>query len=234
MGSTLAARIQGKPSAAPKPTDPAKKDEKPAEAAAINAIVVADLDLISETFFRLRAQKIEGLEFDNVTFVLNCVDVLAGDKDYVELRKRRPVHRTLTLLEEQTKAYIDRAQKQTKEAEEAAATQLAEAQKRLDTKVDALRKQTDTDAQSKSVQLERLQEVESLRLAVERSSIEDARRRKIADSKAAMETEVRRIQTKVRAFVVPVPALPVLLLGAVVFAVRLGRENRGANPNRLA
>jgi len=61
-----------------------------------------------------------------------------------------------------------------------------------------------------------------------------ARAAAIADSKAAMESEVRRIQTRVRAYVVPLPALPVLLLGAVVFAVRLGRENRGANPNRLA
>ncbi len=234
LGSTLAARIQGKPSAPPRSDDPAKKDEKPAEASALNAIVVADLDLISETFFRLRAQKIEGLDFDNVTFVLNCVDVLAGDKDYVELRKRRPLHRTLTRLEENTKSYIERAQKETKDAEEAASTQLAEAQKRLDAKVDALRKQTDTDAQTKSVQLERLQEVESLRLAVERTNIEDAKRRKIADSKAVMETEVRKIQTKVRAAAVLLPPLPALLLGAVVLAVRLGRENRGANPNRLA
>src|SRR5206468_1348417 len=83
--------------------------------------VVADLDLISETFFRLRGQKDMGLEFDNITFVLNCVDVLAGDTSYVELRKRRGRHRTLARLEESTKEYVDAAQKETEAAEEAAA-----------------------------------------------------------------------------------------------------------------
>ena len=39
---------------------------------------------------------------------------------------------------------------------------------------------------------------------------------------------------KVRAAAVLLPPLPALLLGAVVLAIRLGRENRGANPNRLA
>jgi ABC-2 type transport system permease protein len=144
------------------------------------------------------------------------------------------LHRTLTLLEEQTKGYIDQAQKETKAAEDDAADKLAEAQKRLDAKVDALRKQTDADPQTKAVQLDRLQEVENLRLTVERANIEDAKRRKIADSKAEKEIHDRRIQTGVRATAVLLPPLPVLILGAVVFFVRLGRENRGANPNRLA
>ena len=46
-------------------------------------IAIADLDLIGEQFFELRRRKIEDLEFDNVPFVLNCVDVLAGDESFV-------------------------------------------------------------------------------------------------------------------------------------------------------
>ena len=81
---TLAARITG---AAPlektvdKDADAAKKDEakKDDKPATIKVIAIADLDMICEQFFELRRQKIENLDFDNVTFVLNCVDVLAGD-----------------------------------------------------------------------------------------------------------------------------------------------------------
>ena len=62
-----------------------RREEK---AGKIHAIAIADLDLISEQFFQLRRQKIEDLDLDNVTFVLNCVDVLAGDDAFVALRKR--------------------------------------------------------------------------------------------------------------------------------------------------
>ena len=65
------------------------------EAATIKVIAIADLDMISEQFFELRRQKIENLELDNVTFVLNCVDVLAGDESFMAFRKQRLKHRTL-------------------------------------------------------------------------------------------------------------------------------------------
>ena len=66
-------------------------------------IAIADLDFIGEQFFELRRRKIEDLEFDNVPFVLNCVDVLAGDESFVGLRRKRPVHRRLEVLEAQVK-----------------------------------------------------------------------------------------------------------------------------------
>ena len=42
-------------------------------------ILVGDLDIVSETFFQLRRQGVGDFNFDNVTFALNCIDVLAGD-----------------------------------------------------------------------------------------------------------------------------------------------------------
>ena len=84
----LAARIQGKGSAGP-----------------LNAIVIADADLMSEQFFELRRRGIENLNFDNVTFLLNCVDQLAGDPSFIALRKRRPKQRTLEAVEARTRTY---------------------------------------------------------------------------------------------------------------------------------
>ena len=174
---TLAARLQGRPGPeadeAPKKEAEKKDDAKKAD---VHVIAIADLDVISEQFFELRRRRVEGLEFDNVTFVLNCVDVLAGDDAFVGLRKRRLQHRTLLLLEEQTKRFAEQRQAQAKAAEDAAQEQLESAQKRLNQQVEAVRARTDLDEQSKAIMLGKLQEVANRRLAVEEANIKDQKR----------------------------------------------------------
>jgi len=79
-----------------------------------------------------------------------------------------------------------------------------------------------------------LQDVENRRLDVEKAKIEDQKRKKIQESKADTEQKVRSIQNQIRALAILLPPLPSLLLGLIVFGVRMKRENQGANPNRLA
>ena len=234
---TLAARIQGTP--ATSDPDPARtKDEKGKKEQprqpAVHAIAIADLDLISEQFFELRRRRIENLELDNVTFVLNCVDVLAGDESFVALRKRRLQHRTLERLEEKSRAFIEQRQAETKAAEDAAKDQLALAQKRLDKEVEAVRARKDVDERTKEIMLLNLQEVANRRLDVEKANIEDQKRKKIQESKGDMEQKVREIQNENRALAILLPPLPSLVLGLIVWGVRLRRENQGASPSRLA
>jgi ABC-2 type transport system permease protein len=236
----LAARVQGQPATETEPKPEAeKKDEakdKKAEAKKpdIHVIAIADLDLISEQFFELRRRKIENLELDNVTFVLNCVDVLAGDESFVALRKQRPRHRTLERLEAQTRRYIEQRQDEGKAAEDAAKEQLDVAQKRLDKEVDVVRARKDVDERTKEIMLTNLQDVANRRLEVEKANIEDQKRKKIQESKGEMERHVRQIQNGVRAEAILLPPLPPLILGLFVFFSRIKRENQGANPNRLA
>jgi ABC-2 type transport system permease protein len=241
---TVAARVQGQPATdatgetpGAEKKDAEKKDEekKAAEKKAdIHVIAIADLDIISEQFFELRRRKIENLELDNVTFVLNCVDVLAGDDSFVNLRKRRLQHATLERLEDQTKEYIKERQKEAKAAEDAAKDQLDTAQKRLDTQVEEVRSRKDLDAQTKQIMLLNLQEVANRRLEVEKANIEDQKRKKIQESKADMEVKVRAIHNRIRALAMVLPPLPPIVLGLIVFGFRLNRENLGSTPNRLA
>jgi hypothetical protein len=69
---------------------------------------------------------------------------------------------------------------------------------------------------------------------VAEANIEDAKLRKIEDSIAAKEQQLRAIRGQVRMAAAIVPALPALALGIAVAVIRSRRENRGANPNRLA
>src|SRR5215475_7846282 len=94
----------------------------------VNAVLIADVDLMGEQFFELRRQGIENLNFDNVTFLLNAVDQLAGDTSFIALRKRRPRHRTLEAVEARTRAYETQRLEEMRVAEATADTRLKEAQ----------------------------------------------------------------------------------------------------------
>jgi ABC-2 type transport system permease protein len=60
----------------------------------VNVIFVADTDLISDDLFRIQESQLYGLKIDNVTFVLNAVDALAGNTDYIALRAATEAERS--------------------------------------------------------------------------------------------------------------------------------------------
>ncbi|RUL82164.1 Gldg family protein [Tautonia sociabilis] len=237
---TLAARIEGD---APATTDEdedadgegeGEGEEKKAEARGIHALVVMDLDLISDGFFQLRQSGSEEFEFDNVTFVLNAVDSLVGDDSFIDLRKQRRRHRTLTLLEERDRAFEAERLEQEAEAEKEANEQLDAARARMDEKIAKIEANEELDDRTKQVMLAQVREVEQRRLTVAEANIEDAKRRKIEESFAAKERQIRAIRGRVRLAAAIIPPLPALILGIVVAIVRSRRENRGATPTRLA
>ena len=73
-----------------------------------NAIFVSDVDMISDFFFQERTFGNLNFQFDNVTFVLNAVDALAGVESFLELRSRRPAYRSLEEVEEEKDSRIHR------------------------------------------------------------------------------------------------------------------------------
>ncbi len=232
---TLAAKIEGTVQ------DPAHAEGKDAKQTAakskIRVIAVADLDMISDSFFELRRKPtstFDFLDFDNVTFVLNCVDTLAGDETFIELRKKRPKHRTLTALEAESKRYIDKSQAEEQKAEDNARSQLEAAQKRLDDAVDKIRNSKEYDERTKESMVRYRQQVEQRRLDLIKSEIEAEKKQAIEESKARREQAIEAIQNRVRAQAIALTPLPALILGVFVFFIRASRENRGANPSRLA
>jgi ABC-2 type transport system permease protein len=199
----------------------------------VNAIVIADADLMGEQFFELRRRGVENLNFDNVTFLLNAVDELAGDPSFVALRKRRPKHRTLEAVEARTRVYEAQRLKEMQLAEATAEQRLNEAQARLDRAVREVEQRADLDEQAQRVMIANLQSAENRRLAVARANIEDEKQRQIESSRAEMENSIRGIQNTIKLLAVALPPVPAFVVFLMVSIRRLRRERAGVPADRL-
>ena len=169
----------------------------------------------------------DGFKFDNITFVLNCVDTLAGDEGYVALRKRRPIHRTLTLLEEKYEAFKKDLAKETKDAEEKAEKALEEAEKNLEDMVKEIEeKRTDLDPQSRRRLIEAVRDRERRRFELQEIKIEDEKRLAIEQSKSQMKKSEKAIHMRVRWLSVTLPPLLPFFLALFMWFMRWKREGK--------
>ena len=204
------------------------EDEAPVASGAVDIVVVADLDFVSEQFFAIRQQAPGGLNFDNVTFFLNAMDTLLKDDSFIDLRSRRARHRTLDRVEAQTAEFIEQRTADEQQAEEEAAQALTEAQARLDERVTELQDRTDIDAQTRQIMVRNLQEVENRRLEVLSTTINTEKETKIQVGRENMESQIRQIQTSIKTFAILLPPVPVVVLGVLIFVRRRRRERDGA------
>jgi ABC-2 type transport system permease protein len=215
----IAAYVRGKPIAA---TNPGGSNKN------VEVIAIMDLDFISNQFFEIRKRGVEGLNFDNVTFFLNCIDMLVGDDSFITLRSRRVKHRTLETVEAKTREYVERRSAEERDAGMEAQRALMQAQESLDEKVREVRKRTDLDEQTKEIMARNLQEVESRRLEAMKASIAGEKDAKVQRSKENMEGQIRTIQSGIKLLAGLAPPVPILVVGVVVFLRRRKREKEGA------
>jgi ABC-2 type transport system permease protein len=220
--SVVAARVQGSIPAAPGP------DGKPGQAATINAVVVADLDAMSPWFHQIREDGPKNLVFDNLTFVLNAVDVVAGDQSYVELRKRRPKHRTLVRYENITKDFVDKFIQARKDADELAAEELKKAQASFDEKVAAIEKEEGLDPIAKERKKEAVRQMENRKLDVRRREVEDLKKQKMDQAEGERRSSESQVRKLIRVFSVGLPPIPAVLIALVVFGRRKAAQRRSA------
>lgn len=213
----LAARVRSKEALSPA-----------AGARPVDLVAIADIDFISDAFFDIRAMAAATASFDNITFFLNTIDLLAGDESFIALRNRVPRHRTLERLEAQTRTFMDRRTREEQQAQKDALTALEDARSRLNTRIESLNARTDLDAQARQIMVRNLEETENRQLRVLERSIAEARDAKIRASRETMEGEIRSIRTRIRSLAVLLPPVPVLLIGVAVFVRRTRREHDAA------
>jgi ABC-2 type transport system permease protein len=242
---TLAARISGKVD--PNPADELNKEEGKKEGAAkpgsgqVRVVVVADIDMLHPEFFRIREQGDIpdaglNLDFDNVTFVLNVLDDLAGDDRFLEIRKRRREHRTLIRMDEltekdhkETNQKIDELRKKDEKVRQ-------DEEKNLNDNIEELVKKFEKEKMSG---LDVLQRREMLlregrqRIEAQVAQAHQETARAIRQQQRELDVKVRHLQSWCKLWAVVLPPIPPLVLAGVVFFLRRAREREGVARSRL-
>lgn len=208
------------------------------DAAEIDVVLVADIDVLYSAFFALRARgndpnAMVNLDLDNVTFVLNTLDELAGDDRFIDIRKRRPVHRTLSQIDAWTKDARERADDLREQYRTEFQKGVDEEQKKLDSRVAEIEKQTEMDPMQKMIEVQTARRVGEKRLDTRRKQLEQSRDREIETVDRGLEIKVGAVQDRVKRVAVLLPIIPPLLLGLLVFFQRRSREREGVSRERL-
>ncbi len=224
----------------------ANKDNRNRE---IHVVYIGDVDLLSSAFMELRSQAFDGevdWDFDNVTFVLNILDSLAGDDRLIDIRKRKVRHSTLQEMTEQKDLAKKASFDQIKEFNEEFETARDEAQAKMDKVADesretiqelTLRARTDggaarSELEAAIMKREIDREREAIRFArtLERLELDRERKLKLIDRNREM--SLRKIQNGYKLRAALMPPLPPLLIGLLVWVYRRRREQGGVVESR--
>ena len=202
----------------------AARVKRDSEDSKLNAIFVADVDMISDFFFQERNLGNLSMKFDNVTFVLNAVDSLVGDDSFIELRSRRPAHRTLVRVEQQKRGFLQAANEAEREADKAADEELKQRREQLSKRVKEIQENEDLDPIAKAQMLQQAQEAEQKRMSLSEAQIEQTKNDEIQKIRATTNRQIRALESRIRFWSVCLPAIPALALGAFVFVQRTRDE----------
>jgi len=198
----------------------------------VNAIFVSDIDMISDFFFEERNIGNLNISFDNVTFVLNAVDALAGDDSFIELRSRRPKHRTLVKVEQNKREFYEEANSAETDADEAAKKELEARRTQLQERVKAIEEDSDLDPIAKNQMLRQAQEAEQQRLNLAEAKIEQSKNDAVRKIKAKTDAQIRSLESFIRLWAVWLPAVPALAVGLSVFMSKIADEKKQVSSKR--
>ena len=223
----------------------AAEGESGSESKPVRAIVVTDIDLLDGRIFGLRDRPDEffALDFDNVTFVLNILDELADDDRFIEIRKRKPVHRTLERIEETVRDAREQADGERQkfiaefeQAEQEANAAMREDVSRFEEKVRDMENSGNADSQELVAAMQQLASQQRLAQRRLETKIEGMRRKRDAEVEAVerrLGAAIRREQDRQKWLAVLLPPIPPLVVAFFVFFRRRAREREGVSKSRL-
>ena len=231
----------------------ANSDEQDSSAAPskdrTNVIYVADLDVLSDFFVDVRNEPIrDGIEFffQDMSFVLNIVDALAGEDTFLGLRNRRFRHVTLGKIEAQKEKELQKVfdlnnqhEKDFKIEVERVRVGARKKLRPLENEIKNLEDRRDAKksydaaalaAKQGILKQQQQEQDQKLRASVQELNISLNEKKRQADLDA--ELAIQEIQRTYKLAAIGLPVIPPFLLGIFVFTRRRLREREGISKER--
>jgi ABC-2 type transport system permease protein len=237
-GSSETASTEGNKDEKSKAQDDDALVGKEPEKTELDVVLVADIDWIAPIIFWIRergedADSVIDFKFQNVAFVLNILDELAGDDRFIDLRKRTRSHRILAKVEEATEDYREASLKEQTKFFNEARQQIEAAQQEFRTKIAELEGRKDLDPRVLAQMLERermlLERVRDVKI----SALEKERNRQVKQSERELAAQIRGVQDRYKFLAVALPPILPIMLAFFVFFHRRKAEQEGVDTRRL-
>lgn len=215
----------------------------------INVVYVADIDCLHGNFFDFRSRPDAGevvFRFQNITFVLNAIDLLSGDDAYIDIRKRTQRHKTLTAITRQKEKAYELVQKERQEFDKTMDDAQKQKQKELEEAIKPYEDSVQEIAKKKAAgeaidpqvenyrkfQLEETRESKQRELETQVTELRRKRDEGIRGIERDADLRIQKNQTAYKIHAVLWPPIIPLLVGLVVFSRRRLREREGMSKLR--
>jgi ABC-2 type transport system permease protein len=216
----------------------------------IRVAYVADTDLMLPVFLQIRADPNQAAEmrfqFQNVTFLLNTIDWLTGEMDFIDVRKHEPIFASLKMIDAVKETASSEVREKQKEFKTQSDEAIREAEEERDQELKALREELQELQEksadgsiprpvldAKTIEFQTKQERLQRALDIKRAKAEREAERNIERIQRESDQKVTAIQNQVKAYAVALPCIPPLIVGVVVFASRRLRERENISKARL-
>ena len=154
------------------------------------------------------------------------------DDSFIELRSRRPKHRTLVKVEQNKREFYEEANSAETDADEAAKKELEARRTQLQERVKAIEEDSDLDPIAKNQMLRQAQEAEQQRLNLAEAKIEQSKNDAVRKIKAKTDAQIRSLESFIRLWAVWLPAVPALAVGLSVFMSKIADEKKQVSSKR--
>ena len=238
----LAVHIQGTPSGAQPDADGNTPE--------VEVVYISDLDIMFNAFLTVRARPTAfqdvSYKFENITFLLNVIDYLADENDYISIRNRKLRHSSLKKVEHKINVEQENLTNEISRFHKVMDNAISSIEEDLNSEVEDLRAQLEilqdptnknkpdpAVLRAKVINLNSRQQENQRKLEVERVKQERDRDKKIDTIRRDSNRKIARMQNEYKFLAVLIPPIPPLLIAVFVFFSRRIKEREGVAASRL-